>query len=184
MGFCLALAARRSDLSAGFARVCDELLSVGVSPGTSRATRCVHALDRPIPDFCPKLSAVSVSRAASVNRCCSRSFGRNLPGLASVREGNAKTLDCSPAPRYQPATPSCPTDQRAAIRRTVQWVVRLWLLPVAGFMAGDACLYGRSSKSPRRHSSCAVLRSLSRSPAAPTRWVCRKMISVERTLGS
>ncbi len=166
MGFCLALAARRSDLSAGFARVCDELLSVGVSPGTSRATRCVHALDRPIPDFCPKLSAVSVSRAASVNRCCSRSFGRNLPGLASVREGNAKTLDCSPAPRYQPATPSCPTDQRAAIRRTVQWVVRLWLLPVAGFMAGDACLsvevVSRPGGTPPARSfvACRVLQRL------------------------
>ena len=37
------------------------------------------------PHFWPKLSAVSLSRAAWVKRCWLRSFGRNLPGLASEK---------------------------------------------------------------------------------------------------
>ena len=39
-----------------------------------------------------KLSAVSLSRPAWVKRCWLRSFGPNLPGLASVREPETKTF--------------------------------------------------------------------------------------------
>lgn len=41
------------------------------------------AIGPPAPRFGPELSAVSLSRAAWVKRCWLRSFGRNLPGLAS-----------------------------------------------------------------------------------------------------
>ena len=57
--------------------------TIGVSLPTSRATRSIHTLGPPTPRFWPKLSAVSLSRAAWVKRCWLRSFGRNLPGLAS-----------------------------------------------------------------------------------------------------
>ena len=42
------------------------------------------------PHFWPRLSAVSPSLAAWVTSSCSR-FGRNLPGLGVVGEGNQKS---------------------------------------------------------------------------------------------
>ena len=103
-----------------------------------------------------------------------RSFGRNLPGLGSVREGNAKTLDCSPAPPLptRHAFLSCgPTGGDTPYRSVGCSAVAI----TSSRLHGRRCLSrGRSSTSPRRHSSCAVLRSLSRSPAAPTRWVCQR----------
>ena len=103
-----------------------------------------------------------------------RSFGRNPPGLASVREGNAKTLDCSPAPplptrhtflSYGPTSGDAPYLSVGCSAVAI----------TSSRLHGRRCLsLGRSSKSPRRHCSCAVLRSLSRSPAAPTRWVCQR----------
>ncbi len=83
---------RRGELCPGFARVCEVRGPSSVSLPTSRATRSIHTLGRPTPHFWPKLSAVSLSRAAWVKRCWLRSFGPNPPGLASDREGKTKRL--------------------------------------------------------------------------------------------
>ena len=77
-------------LSAEFARVCDALDVHGGSLSTPRATPTIHTDGPPAVRFRPKLSAVSLSRAAWVKRCWLRSIGRNLPGLGAEREGNTQ----------------------------------------------------------------------------------------------
>lgn len=78
-----------SALRAGFIRPASALASPA-RIAAAASSRSAHTLGPPTPRFCPKLSAVSQSHSAWVKRGWLRSFGRNLAGLASEREGSAR----------------------------------------------------------------------------------------------
>jgi len=82
---------RSSRLFPGFQRVCDAPTTFRASLSASRAISTIHTVGPLKPRFWPQLSVVSLSQLRWVKRSCSRSFSRNLPGLASEREGKTKS---------------------------------------------------------------------------------------------